>query len=35
VTWSPDWTHLVVLVVSWLLGALGIGYPIPPRIANK
>lgn len=36
-TWEPNWTDLIYVVVSWLLGALGIGVPraTPPRIMNK
>lgn len=34
---NPDWTHLIVAVVTWLLGALGIGVPgaTPNRVVNK
>lgn len=34
---EPNWTDLIVFVVSWLLGALGIGFPkaTPSRIMNK
>ena len=36
-TWEPNWTDLIYVVVSWLLGALGIGVlrVTPPRIMNK
>lgn len=36
---SWDWRQLLQdvlpVVVAWLLGSLGIGYPIPKRIMNK
>lgn len=34
---NPNWTDLIVLVVSWLMGALGIGLPrvTPSRLMNK
>lgn len=36
-SFNPDWSHLIVLVVSWLLGSLGIGLPAvtPNRVMNK
>jgi len=36
-TFEPNWTDLIYVVVSWLLGALGIGLPraTPNRIMNK
>lgn len=34
---NPDWTALIVAVISWVLGSLGVGPRIatPPRIMNK
>lgn len=34
---DPNWNDLIVMVVSWLLGALGIGIPkvTPQRVMNK
>lgn len=34
---EPDWTQLLVGVISWLLGALGVGLPkvTPNRVMNK